>query len=289
MLTDKRYIANLMGDLKAILLATDGSSHSRAAMEEGFSFASACNTRLTLLNVLEFNPEYFEHFSTIGVNHLAEKKEKIQDYYEKLREQIANDNVELKTLIEISQNPHEVIISEAVKGKYDLIIMGKHGESGFKKLLMGSVTAKVISEAPCKVLAAGEGKKIKGENILLATDGSRFSIGAETEAINMAARCPHLKKFIAVSAAHTAEEFKQAEANIENVIHKCKEHNVKVDAQVVIGEPYKIIVDKAKDYNIDIIIMGTHGRTGIERLFLGSVALKVIGLSDCSVLVTKEI
>jgi hypothetical protein len=288
MRNDKKLIINLMGDLKSILLATDGSVHSRTAMDEAFSFSSACNTRLTLLNVLEFNPEYFEHFGSVGVNLLAEKKERIQDYYDKLKEQAAEENVELKTIIEVCPNPHEAILAEAEKGRYDLIIMGKHGSSGYKKLLMGSVTAKVISEAHCKVLVAAEGKNIKGENILLATDGSTFSQGAETEAINMAARCPHLKEFTAISVAHTVQDLKHAEENINNVINKCNERNIKVDAHALVGEPYKIILQKAQETNTDIIIMGTHGRTGLERLFLGGVTLKVIGLSDCSVLVTKE-
>jgi nucleotide-binding universal stress UspA family protein len=54
------------------------------------------------------------------------------------------------------------------------------------------------------------------------------------------------------------------------------------------GMPFQSIVDLARDQHVDLIVMGTHGRTGLAHMFLGSVAEKVVRLAPCPVLVTRE-
>jgi nucleotide-binding universal stress UspA family protein len=53
------------------------------------------------------------------------------------------------------------------------------------------------------------------------------------------------------------------------------------------GVPFQRIVDTARDQHVDLIVMGTQGRTGLAHLFLGSVAKKVVRLAPCAVLVTR--
>lgn len=64
--------------------------------------------------------------------------------------------------------------------------------------------------------------------------------------------------------------------------------NGKSEVMVESGHPADVIVRSAKDYNIDLIVMGTHGRSGLQHLLMGSVAEKVVRLAPCSVMVVRE-
>lgn len=59
------------------------------------------------------------------------------------------------------------------------------------------------------------------------------------------------------------------------------------DVAVVMGTPYQVIIDTARTKQVDLIVMGTHGRTGLRHLFLGSVAERVVQLAPCAVLVAR--
>jgi nucleotide-binding universal stress UspA family protein len=65
------------------------------------------------------------------------------------------------------------------------------------------------------------------------------------------------------------------------------ESPIKVDIDVRVGRPEEAIVESAKDHGADLIIMGSHGKTGLERLLVGSVSERVIGSAECPVLVVK--
>jgi nucleotide-binding universal stress UspA family protein len=58
---------------------------------------------------------------------------------------------------------------------------------------------------------------------------------------------------------------------------------------VLVGVPYRRIIDTAADESADLIVMGTHGRTGVQHWMLGSVAERVVRLAPCPVLVTRKI
>jgi len=59
------------------------------------------------------------------------------------------------------------------------------------------------------------------------------------------------------------------------------------DIAVDMGTPYQVIIDTARTKHVDLIVMGTHGRTGLRHVFLGSVAERVVQLAPCSVLVVR--
>lgn len=77
------------------------------------------------------------------------------------------------------------------------------------------------------------------------------------------------------------------EREIQTYLKKVIEAGLQGDYIVVHGVPFQCILDTAKDQNIDLIVMGTHGRTGLKHVLLGSVAEKVIRLAACPVMVTR--
>ncbi|KWT92153.1 universal stress protein [Candidatus Magnetominusculus xianensis] len=282
-MNEDKYRMNLMGELESILLATDGSQFSRGAIKEAINFARACKTVLTVLRVLEYNSE----FETEGLEYVEEIERKAAAHFDEIRTLAAEENVECDIVVRRSTQAYETIIDEARKTRADIIIMGRRGNTGLKKLMMGSQTAKTIAHAPCKVLVVPKDTEIKGENIMLATDGSRFSEAAQAEAIMMAKRCPFVKNFLAVSVAKNDSRTADVERYLENVREAAEKAGVKVDTLALKGDPYKAIVNASMETARDIIIMGTHGRTGLDRLLMGSVAERVVALAMCSVLVTR--
>ncbi|KJU82950.1 universal stress protein [Candidatus Magnetobacterium bavaricum] len=282
MVNDK-YKMNLMGDLKSILLATDGSQFSRGAIREAISFARECKTILTVLRVLEYNPE----FETEGNRYVEQLELAARNHFEDIRRMAAEENVECEIIVRRSVQAYESVVEEAVRQRADVIVMGRRGNTGLKRILLGSQTAKTIAYAPCKILVVPKDAEIKGENIMLATDGSKYSDSAEQEAINMASRCPFVKNFLAVSVVSSKDKLPEAQKNLDKVKENAEKRGVKVETLPLVGEPYKAIVNASMEAGIDITIMGSHGRTGIERLLMGSVAERVVALSMGSVIVSK--
>jgi hypothetical protein len=127
------------------------------------------------------------------------------------------------------------------------------------------------------------------EHILLATDGSSYSELAERETLDMGRSCRQiLKTLVAVSVAPSRDKLAVAAANLQRVIRSAKERNLNLEAVALVGTPIDEIINIAKERDVDIVVMGTHGRTGIERVFLGSVAERVVGLAPCAVLIVKK-
>lgn len=80
---------------------------------------------------------------------------------------------------------------------------------------------------------------------------------------------------------------RRAEAELERLERKAKQARVKTTKAVLKGAPHAEIVRAAKRYRADLIVLGTHGRTGISKLLMGSVAAKVIALASCPVMTVR--
>ncbi len=277
------YKPHYMGDLKSIVLATDNSEHSEGAIKEAIYITKNCRAKLSVIQVLQVNPE----FATEGLKHMEEMELACRTHFEYLRKLSANENVEIESVCRRTDKPHEIILEEAEKRRADVIVMGRRGWKGLKRFILGSVTSKVIASSPCKVLIVPKNAEVKSEVIMLATDGSKYSGAAEIEALSMAQRCTHMINFIALSVAKSSDKLGIAGENIEKIKKDAGQRGMKIETIVEIGEPAKVILKTAKDRNVDLIILGTHGRKGLKKLAMGSVSEDVVTHSSCAVLIAK--
>jgi nucleotide-binding universal stress UspA family protein len=163
--------------------------------------------------------------------------------------------------------------------------MGTHGKTEMKRLMMGSVTALVIGHAPCNVLVLPLNAKVECKNVLIATDGSKYSDSAASEAIGIAKRCG--SSLIVISVASSDADLGSAINNVNKVSKIAEEEGIKVKSVVAKGKPYEAIVETSKQKEVDLIVVGSHGRTGLTRLLMGSVTERVIGHAEAAVLVVK--
>lgn len=138
-----------IGGLTTLILATDGSEHSENAMKEAITLAKTCNTKIIALSVVDLNPEY----EALAPKAVEKAETDAKDFVDNVKECASRESVACEPHVVRGHDAARAIIEEAEKLKGDMIIMGRHGrKKGVKKLLLGSVTSSVVSNAPCKVL-----------------------------------------------------------------------------------------------------------------------------------------
>ena len=160
------------------------------------------------------------------------------------------------------------------------------------------MTSKVIGHFKGRTLVVPRNTSIGWKNIIVATDGSKYSEAAVDEAINYAKSYGGSLKVI--SAVDINEEFmanapylvdkmvEKAKSGLEDVRNKAEQEGVDAETFVREGEPYRVIVDLAEKLNTDTIVMGSHGKSGLKRIFMGSVTSRVIGHTPCPVLIANR-
>jgi nucleotide-binding universal stress UspA family protein len=145
---------------------------------------------------------------------------------------------------------------------------------------------------------------VEFKSIVVATDGSKYSAAAASEAIGIAKRNNARLTAVAVVPAELAtpadidfatiarekladQEMQAAEKNAKAVKEAAQKAGVDAQAFVMSGKPADAVMEIAKDQKADLVVVGSHGRTGLDRLLMGSVAERVIVLASCAVLVAK--
>jgi len=137
----------IMG-FEKILLATDGSESVEAAIQEAINIARVCSSRLYILSVVDVNPE----FEALAPNVVEKAETETKGHVDSVKKRAEKEGISCETIVHQGEEPYRFIVDEAKKTKVDMIVMGSHGRTGLKRLMMGSVTARVIGHAPCKVL-----------------------------------------------------------------------------------------------------------------------------------------
>jgi nucleotide-binding universal stress UspA family protein len=141
------------------------------------------------------------------------------------------------------------------------------------------------------------------KRILVATDFSEASTPALKEAVEMAQdagavlmiahayEAPNMAQADAV-APGVYEEWDRnlrsaVETKLQPIVENAKNAGVNARPLILSGTPYEAITDAAKDHKADLVVMGTHGRKGVSRFFLGSVASRVISTVECPVMTVR--
>jgi hypothetical protein len=264
-----------------LLVCTDGSPNSQVAVNKTLALARLCGSPVFVLQVLQIIPECEGVASDVMVR-LAEE---VPLQMEAITAQAPAVGVTLKTLICRSVSPFATILDEIERLRPELVVMGRYGKTGVTRLMLGSVTARIIGLSPVNVLVVPLGSTLGFSRILIASEGLSCSATAFREALAIARQMRgHL---LAISVLPRKKDTGMAEAILENLHITAAEQGVNLESRVMVGEPDAAIVEAAQKNRTELIVMGSHGRTGFKRLLLGSVAERVIGRAACPVLVVK--
>jgi nucleotide-binding universal stress UspA family protein len=271
--------------MEKLLLASDGSEFSEGAIREAILLAKTCSSKLYVISVAEVLDirEFADDYPLAAVESLETA---LRKHLESVKEMAEKEGIVCEIILSQGKEASKLIIDEAVKNNAELIIMGRHGRTGITRIMMGSVTAKVIGDAPCKVLVVPRFSRISLEKILVPTDGSIYSDLAVREAISIAKRIG--SSLIALSVYKRDANYELAEATIGIVKELAEKEGVKFEALTLKGEPHEVIVNTVEKKNAGFMVVGSHGRSGIERLLMGSVTERVIGHAGCPILVVRK-
>lgn len=274
-----------------ILVAVDGSETSLRALQESFRLGTSWITAVAVA------PPWKGDLRLVGVNNVESvMREPCTTALAKAQELAHKAAVSLKPVC-IVGTPHQAIVDLAETENSDLIVMGAKGSGFLERVLLGSVTRRVIGHTTRDVLVVPLHASLGWGKLLLATDGSPSSLAATARALELAqAHKAELQVLSVPEPASPAlvvpeileETLKKAEDTVNQVKVEAEALGLRVQAMVREGAPYKAITDQARKEQGDLIIMGSHGRTGLARLLMGSVTERVIGHAPCPVMVVKR-
>lgn len=283
-----------MGKYKKILVAVDGSGTSTHALKESFKLATNEKSWITVVSVV---PPYQGDLDMTGVGDVvALMRRPAEDALATARKMAEEDRALIKTVIEEGET-HERVLDLADAENCDLIIMGRRGLRRFERTLVGSVTARVIGYSHRDVLVVPRDTSVGWEKVLVATDGSKHSAIAVDHAINFAKSYGGSLHILSV-VDMPDELYGEAPGLVEDLVAKAQGYvgaaaqqamaaGVRTSTFVREAEAYQAIVGLATELKVNTVVLGSHGRTGLRRLLMGSVTERVIGHAPCPVLVVK--
>ena len=284
---------------KHILLPLDGSQLAESAIPVAAYLAEAVKAQVTLLHVIEKNAPEKIH----GQRHLVNEEEACQ-YLADVAEGRFSQEIEVYRHVhtDVVEKVSASIVQHSDELDPDLIVMCAHGKSGLHDFMVGSIAQQVIAAGSVPVLlirpeAFTDGKFTGFQKILVALDGnpeheSGFEVVSELAAelkadVHLIQVVPTLSTLNAkhsatgtllpatTSALLDIDEDVAAEY-LEEKLSLLNSKGIKASAEVERGDPAKEVVQSASEYDSRLIVLGTHGKSGMNAFWTGSVAPKIV-------------
>ena len=291
-----------MLDIDHVLFPTDFSEGAEPAFPQAVQFAEWHDATLHILNVqesaqptdLDTTREFPVPFSTMRgwIDRAADG-----DVTKPSLEDIDIEQTQIS-----ASAPAEVIVDYVTNEGIDLVVMGTHGRRGFDRVRFGSVTEEVVRTAPAPVLTvqADAPSSLRTVRRVLApidfSDASQTALrhakelaltyGAEIDLLHVV-DAPLYPSIYDDSVDMPGQEvLAEAEQGLADLAREIVgvEHAM---AEVVTGHPVNEILRYVEENEVDLLVMATHGRTGLNRLMIGSVAERVLRQSPIPVFLVK--
>jgi nucleotide-binding universal stress UspA family protein len=296
--------------LKKILMPTDFSSSADQALIHAVMLGLALKSEVTLLHIVTLFDE--------SANHSSHQFPDLANFYRELEQQASSlmrdrsaQNPTLTVHHEVVRgySPAEEIIRFASENEFDLIVMGTHGRTGIRHLLLGSVAERVVRSANCPVLTVGKThaemvRRMSYQRILVPLDFSQYSKHALNYGVELARQFGSQLDIL-----HVIEEqmhpayYVSGEISLFNLVPDLREKSraalrdfVQNDIPATVdfmlhlrdGRAHTEIIAFADEQETDLIVLATHGLSGLEHFILGSTAEKVVRKANCAVLTVKS-
>jgi nucleotide-binding universal stress UspA family protein len=289
-----------------ILVPIDFSEFSSNALKYAIGLAEKFHSNLILLHaVVLFEDDVNEEERFQEYEEWVRKREKNIDAHMKKNELKANQKgISVDSVILRSVSAADAILEYLNDHSCDLIIMGTHGRTGLKHIFLGSVAEKIVRLSPIPVLSVHRSvQDFKIENIIAPIDFSIYSKNAADYAISIAQNFNAQVNFIHVIEKEIHPSFYAAGVesifqidnglqdrvvqNLRGFLEEQVNSDIKPGFMVKEGRAHREIVEYAKEEKADLIVISTHGLTGLEYLLLGSTTEKVVRWAICPVLTLK--
>lgn len=279
-----------MYKLNRILVPTDFSDHAAESLDHAVQLGAQYDAEITLLHVDEFS---VSPLGALGVQaeyiatYQRMKDEFLREQFAGLRKRVEGKSVQVRTQV-IPGRAYKRIVEEGEKENYDMIVIATRGLTHLSTYLIGSTAERVVRLSRQPVLSVQSGPRYGGkvESVLCPTDLSPAANFALSYALSIAARNKAHLYIQYISELDRPEP----EAEIRRRIPDLKDHHPQAD-QITVDyifdrdvEPSNSIIRFAEDRNVDMIVMSTHGRKGLRRVYIGNNTAEVVRQSTRPVL-----
>lgn len=269
------------GRVGKLVVATDGSAYSDGSIRVGLAYANRIQAEVFGLSVIIHSPEFETFVPNLEELSAQRAQEALVSFY-------AAAGEGAPTIVLKAADPAEGIVEGAKQAGADMIVIGRRGKRGLARSHVGDATVKVIGRADCPVLVVPQVGQLWSKHILLATDGSECSVAAAEAAGNIARQSGlPITVVSVVTSSHSDSRRQAAQEAVDAKVARFSEMGLQVDGKVLEGQPDEAIVRAVGEVGADLVVMGSHGRTGLKKILMGSVSERVIGQVACPVLVVK--
>jgi nucleotide-binding universal stress UspA family protein len=295
-----------------ILIPTDGSDNVEPAIQYGLELARRYDATVHALHVVDSSPIERKLELTALETDLETLPDTWYEAGDAATKQIETRAAEhgLDAVTEVRRGiPAREIRSYITDTGIDLVCMGTRGHTGLDRVLLGSVTTRLVRTVDIPVLSvkakqalSEPGMRGGFETILVPTDGSKPAREAVTHALDLARTYDATLHALYVvdrgayasRPGWTWDELQQVleqngETVLEDVQSRATADGVSVAAEITHGVPHQAIGDYCDQHGIDLVVMGTHGRSSLSRRFIGSVTERVLRNSDEPVLAIRGV
>jgi len=294
-----------------ILFPTDFSRCANQALSHALYLAKHYRAKLYMLHALilhesdPFYPTY--HFpNSEELNDRLQSLSKTQ--MEKDLQNFSFDDLSIEKIQRNGVSVASVIFEVIDDLSIDLVVMGTHGRRGLGHLLLGSAAEEVVRSAPCPVLTVREKKSPtpleRIDRIMVPIDFSTHSqtalayaekiarvYNAQLQLVHVVEDRVHPSFYLTgkQSIFEFMPEIKsRSEQQIEKMCRQANCSDVPSDIFIIEGMASRDLIKFAEENQTDLIVISTHGLSGIEHFFLGSIAEKVVRRSPCPVFTVKS-
>lgn len=283
-----------------VLVGDDLAMGGAEALEQGQSLAARTNAVLKVVHAIP-DPGPIEALlgalDDKSARELARLEEQARAAMRARVERVTNKDIESVVAI---GTPHSVVLREAERVRATAIVVGASSSPSADAFFLGGSASQIVRHAPCSVLVARP--MPQADIVLVATDLSNPELPAVTAGVREAAeRDAELVLLHVLDLAHpllsglepsvvideeTARELRSS--CHETLAGALGRFEAEGKTEVAEGNPKRAIIEVARKLGASLIVVGTHGRTGLSRIALGSVAEAVVRRAPCSVLVVRK-
>ncbi len=280
------------------------SDHCQQAVNCAIEFAKSCGGEITFFTTLEIS-EQARHLIDVHESEITDSVEvEASRVLEKLVQQTETEGV--KSSCKVTFGTSWVnIIREAVLGKQTMVIVGRRGSRSKSRFFYGKTVTKLIRKCPVPVLVAKPDPPREVESILVADDFSEIGEAVLDAGVQLARiRVARLHVVHVIEEAGQglfsgpsleearkleAQQREAAEAEINERLsqtdYRTLVHGTKVHVEV--GSPEEVVLDLIESEKVDLMVIGSIGRSGLSAMLLGSTAERLLSTADSSLLVIK--
>jgi nucleotide-binding universal stress UspA family protein len=300
-----------MVTIKHILCPIDFSEFSRHAVVRAAAIAAAHRASITALHVVPFQPRYTPfplEIDAAAFRMTPAEREILQRQLLDFAGQGLPPVVPVGAQVVDGLTVPTEIVAQAERLNPDLIVMGTHGRGGFQRLLLGSVTERVLRTARQPVLTVGATDLAPNsgsfKRILCGVDFSECSLAALAYALTLADASAAQVAIVNVIewvplgyeplvgpptdfAGYRMSAETSGRDRLHTAVVNANLKKVTAEEIVTSGKPHREILRIAGERASDLIVLGIHGRNPIDRMFFGSTAEPVVRHAPCPVLTVR--